>query len=311
MKITVCGAGGYIGSRLVAYLEQQGHEHITAVTSRPNTDPFRSTNVHWTFGDLRSAAYCDEVVKGSEWVFNLAASVGGIGFVTTGGVKCLSNVVINTHLLDSSFKAHVSQYFFASSSCVYPSLDCPLREDMLWSGPPMGGYGLEKLFSEQLTKAYNDEKLLPTCIGRYHGIYGPGDVRASGRDHVATALAKKVIHAKRSGVHEIAIWGDGEQTRSFLYVDDAVEATARIMHRGVGGPVNIAHPEPVSVNQLVSALEEIACVKLTRFYQKNAPVGRTHKTSDNTLLRKSLNWEPETALIDGMRKLYNELWETT
>lgn len=316
-RIVVCGAGGYVGKRLVAALVASGQKDIVAHYSRsPRLGMIPTDAVDVSWGDLRDPRTCEAVVHEARWVFNLAASVGGIGFVTSETSKCLGNVTINANLVEASAKAGVQRYFFASSSCVYPGYlpqhplaRVPLHESHAWPADPMGGYGLEKLFSEQLCLAYEKERKLPVSIARYHGIYGPGDVRSAGKDHVATALAKKVIQAKLSGVHEIAIWGDGSQTRSFLFIDDCVEGTIRLMERGVSGPVNLAHPEPASVNQLVDVLEEIAAVKLTRFYQPDAPTGRQHKTSDNTLLRKSLNWEPETSLLDGMRALYNELWD--
>jgi nucleoside-diphosphate-sugar epimerase len=242
--------------------------------------------------------------------FNFAASVGGIRFVQGNTAEALENVLINTNLARECAQAGVQRYFFASSSCVYPGcLETPLRETDAMPADPMGGYGWEKLFSERLCQAFAAERNLPCTILRYHGIYGPGDVRPAGRDHVATAIAKKVIHAKLSGVHEISIWGDGEQQRSFLYVDDCVEGTYRAMSRGITGPMNLAHPEPMTVNELVSHFEEIAGVKLTRFYNAEAHRGRHVKVSDNSLLRKHLNWEPETPHRDGLRALYNELWD--
>lgn len=308
-KIVVCGAGGYVGQRLVNFLVSRGMSGIVAVTSPKSfvkfADPVERLGV-----DLRDPKACVRAVEGARWVFNLAASVGGIGFVKANASMCLENVLINTNLVRASADEGVAGYFFASSSCVYPGhKDGDLIESDAWPADPMGGYGLEKLFSEQLCLAFAAERNLPVTIARYHGIYGPGDVREAGRDHVCTALAKKVIHAKLSGVHEIAIWGNGEQTRSLLYINDCVEGTYRLMVRGVSGPVNLAHPNPVSVNQIVSVLEEIAAVKLTRFYQPDAPTGRQHKTSSNWLLGEYLNWQPETPLIDGMRALYNELWD--
>lgn len=307
-KIVVCGAGGYVGQRLVKLLVNRGHENIVAFSSRPSE---RSpAGVEYLVGDLRRREACERAVHNARWVFNLAASVGGIGFVSSETSKCLTNVLINTQLVEEAAKAGVSQYFFASSSCVYPSgADAPFRECDAYPANPMGGYGWEKLFSERVCLSFAEERNLPVCIARYHGIYGPGDVRSVGKDHVATALAKKVIHAKRSGIHEISIWGDGEQTRSLLYIDDCVDGTYIQMMRGVRGPINLAHPKPVSVNQIVTVLEEIAGVKLTRFYQPNAPTGRQHKVSDNLRLRETLNWEPEVSLVDGMRKLYNQLWD--
>jgi len=303
-RIVVCGANGYVGRRLVSFLVERGHENVLAV-SRPGAKLF-GPGVKFFGADLRNQSACEVAVQDARWVFNLAASVGGISFVQTHGAECLANVVINTQLVEASKNSGVQRYFFASSSCVYPDgINRPLVESDAYPAQPMGGYGMEKLFSEQLCQAF----ALPTTIARYHGIYGPGDVRAVGSDHVVTALARKVVQAKISGVHEIAIWGDGEQTRSLLYIDDCVEGTYRLMQRGVPGPVNLAHPDSVSVNVIVDVLEDCAGVKLKRFYSEDAPVGRRYKTSDNRLLRESLNWEPETKLRDGLNAVYRELWD--
>lgn len=307
-KVIVCGAGGYVGSRLVKYLSERC-DNVVAVSSRPVKDLPPGVEARCGL-DLRQRESCALAVKGARWVFNLAARVGGIEFVQSNTAEALTNVLINTHLVEEAYRAGANQYFFASSSCVYPpGLNRPLQESDCLPANPMGGYGWEKLYSEMVTNYFGVERNFPTCIARYHGIYGPGDSRPKGRDHVATALTKKVIHAKLSGTREISIWGDGEQTRSFLFINDCIEGTYRLMRRGVQGPVNLANPRAHSVNQLVDVLEEISGVKLTRFYQPNAPVGRQIKVSDNTFLRKSLNWEPETSLLDGMRALYNQEWD--
>lgn len=311
-RIIVCGASGYVGRRLLEYLVDLGHQNVVGVAGRlaSVTPAMWQLPVEWISGNLREREFCRQVVTGARHVYNLAASVGGIGFVQTHGAECLTNVLINTHLVEESAKAGVQQYFFASSSCVYPDgIDRPLKESDAYPASPMGGYGVEKLFSEQLCQAYTYDKALLTCIARYHGIYGPLDARPTGSDHVVTALAKKVVQAKISGVHEIAIWGDGTQTRSLLYIADCVEGTCRMMQRGTRGPINLAHPEPVTVNQIVDVLEDCAAIKLTRFYQPGAPTGRRYKTSDNSALRKALNWEPETRLRDGLNAVYRELWD--
>lgn len=309
--IVVCGAGGYVGSRLVKYLREKQHLEVRAIFSK--LPPGDLDGGEYLFGDLKDRAFCASVVKDARWVFNLAASVGGIGYVASHNADCLANVLINTNLVLESAKAGVSRYFFASSSCVYPDASVPLLEsysDQFCStGGPMGGYGWEKLYSEQLCLAFAAEKNLPCSIARYHGIYGPDDNRAAGRDHVVASICRKIINAKITQTPEICIWGDGTQTRSLLHVDDCVEGTYRLMKQEVTGPVNLAHPVPVSVNDIVDAFEDITGFTCTRFYQKDPPVGRKHKVSDNTLLQKSLNWQPATDHKEGFREVYRRMWE--
>lgn len=296
MKITVCGSSGYVGRHLVKYLETRGH------------DVLRWTRDH---GDLMNPAAAIAAAEDAEMVFNLAASVGGIGYVSQERSKCLLSSVINANLLQACAAYGVNNYFFASSSCVYPenSFGIASTECAAYPANPTTDYGWEKLFSERLCAAFSAERKLPTTVARFHGIYGPGDVRPDGRDHVIAALAKKVVDAKFSGRHEIAIWGDGSQTRSFLFIDDCIEGIWRLASKGVPGPVNLANSECVSVNEIVTILEDIAGVKLTRFYSTTAPVGCQHKTSNNALLRKSLDWEPMTPLRAGLEDVYRDLYD--
>lgn len=309
-KVLVAGAGGYVGSRLVRRLLELGKE-VVAVSSRPvDRWTHRCTGAEALSLDLREYGACQRAVFGVDKVYNLAASVGGIGFVESNYATCLVNSLINTNLLRASALEGVSRYFFASSSCVYPSgIDCPLRESDAHPASPMGGYGWEKLFSEQVCLAFEKERVLPVTIARYHGIYGPGDTREEGKDHVVTALAKVFAKAKRAGDKTVRIWGDGLQTRSLLYIDDCVEGTLRLMDAEIKGPVNLAHPTPVSVNDILLALEEVSAFHPQRFYDLSAPRGRQHKVSDNMKLRGALGWEPSTDLISGIRATYNACWD--
>lgn len=295
MKITVAGANGYIGKCLSNFLEAKGH-----------------TVTRWSRarGDLMNPACAIAACEDAEMVFNLAASVGGIGYVSQERTKCLLSSVINTNLLQACASYGVNNYFFASSSCVYPenSFGISLTEDAAYPANPTTDYGWEKLFSERMCAAFDAERKLPTTVARLHGVYGPHDDRPEGRDHVITALARKVVDAKLSGRHEISIWGDGTQTRSFLFINDCVEGIWRLASNGVAGPVNLANSECVSVNDIVSMLEDIAAVKLTRFYSSTAPIGCQHKVSNNALLRKTLNWEPMSPLKQGLEIVYNALW---
>lgn len=304
-KIVVCGAGGYVGRRLVEDLVRKGYTNVVAVTRKPVVTPVHGAG--YLTADLLDITHARYAVYNADLVYNLAANVGGIGFISENKGECMTSAAININLL-RSLSTNVQGYFFASSSCVYPSLVRPLTENDVFPGC-LSGYGLEKYFSEQTALAFAKEKGVPVRIARLHTVYGPGDFRGGVKDHFPTALTEKVIAAKLSGEHSIKIWGDGAQTRSLLYIDDAVEGIQKIMNRGVVGPVNLASSEKVSVNGIVSILEDIAAVKLTRFYSLDASTGCQHKTSDNTLLRESLVWEPMTSTRNGMERLYRSCWE--
>jgi len=307
--IVVAGANGFVGRRFVDFLARKGHKNIRAVgrTLVP-VYPFDYENVEYIPADLRDPYLASEVCKGADMVYNLAANVGGIGFIGKANVDCLLSSLINTNLLRGCEASGVFRYFFASSSCVYPDGGAMLEENALPANPGTG-YGWEKIFSEQMCLAFDAEKRVPCTIARFHTLYGPGDVRPPGREHVIEALCKKFIQAKMSGVHEISIWGDGNQTRSFLYIDDCLEGMYRLANSGVRGPVNLSNPESASVNQLVDYLEDISGIKPERFYNKSAPTGIQHKMTNNIRLREALGWEPSLPLKEGLRATYNDLWD--
>jgi GDP-D-mannose 3', 5'-epimerase len=295
--IVVAGGSGFVGRAFVEFLAKRNHKNVRAVS--------RATG-----HDLRDPAVALEVCKDASTVFNLAAQVGGIGYIGKHDVDCLLSSLINTNLLRACEAHKVTRYFFASSSCVYPD-GGSMRESNALPANPGTGYGWEKIFSEQMCLAFDKEKRVPCSIARFHTLYGPGDVRPGGREHVIEALCKKVIAAKLSGIHEISIWGDGSQTRSFLHVRDCVEGIYRIASSGVSGPLNLSSPESFTVNQLVDMLEDIAGIKLERFYNKSAPSGIIHKMTENTALRAALGWEPSTPLKDGLRETYQDLLDRT
>lgn len=302
-KIVVCGAGGYVGRRLVEDFVRKGYKNVWGVSRQPICIP----GARYILGDLLDIDDARRAVKDADLVYNLAAKVGGIGFISENKADCMTSAAININLL-RSLSLNVRGYFFASSSCVYPSLPRPLTENDVFPAY-LSGYGLEKYFSEQTALAFAKEKGVPVRIARLHTVYGPGDFRGGVKDHFPSALTLKVIAAKLSGVNEIRIWGDGSQTRSLLYIDDAVEGIQKIMNRGVVGPVNLASSEKVSVNGVLSIIEDIAAVKLTRFFSLDSSTGCQHKTTDNTLLRESLSWEPMTSTRDGIESLYRSCWE--
>jgi nucleoside-diphosphate-sugar epimerase len=311
--IVVAGASGFVGRALVNFLVKRGHKNIVATARTVETGlnhekcPKRQ-GVQWMQGDLRDPEFTTYICRGAEMVFNLAAQVGGISYIEKNSVECMLSSLINTNLLRACEAHKVTRYFFSSSSCVYSGSGA-MKEDTAWPANPKTGYALEKLFSERMCQAFNEEGRVPTTIARFHTLYGPGDDRPPGHEHVIEALCKKVIAAKLSGIHEITVWGDGSQTRSFLYVDDCCEGVYRLACSGVPGPVNLSGSESATVNQLVDMIEDIAAIKLERFYNKSAPVGCIHKMTENAALRAAIAWEPPTLLKDGLRKTYNWMWE--
>jgi nucleoside-diphosphate-sugar epimerase len=260
--------------------------------------------------DLQSREACQRAVHGADIVFNLAADMGGMGFIENNKALCMLSVLINTHLLMASKEAGVKRFFFASSACVYnaekqkrPEVT-PLREDDAYPAMPEDGYGWEKLFSERMCRHFQEDFGLETRVARYHNVYGPLGTYAGGREKAPAAICRKVIEAKRSGAHEIEIWGDGHQTRSFTYIDDCLQGSEMIVESEIHEPINLGSSELVTINGLVDIVEEIAGIRLARKYNLSAPKGVNGRNSDNSKIRQYLNWEPSVRLHDGMRKTY-------
>ncbi|MBV8100497.1 MAG: NAD-dependent epimerase/dehydratase family protein [Verrucomicrobia bacterium] len=316
-KIVVCGAGGFIGGHLVADLLRQGYTNIRAVDLKPAADWYQPFDqVDNLELDLQEKEACESVVAGQDVVYNLAADMGGMGFIELNKALCMLSVLINTHLLVAARKLGVSRFFFASSACVYaadkqtrPDVSA-LREEDAYPAMPEDGYGWEKLFSERMCRHFTEDFGLVTRVARYHNVYGPHGTYDGGREKAPAAVCRKVIGAKLSGNHEIEIWGDGHQTRSFQYIDDCVLGTQKIMESDVVTmPINLGSSEMVTINQLVDIVEEIAGIKLERHYKLSAPKGVKGRNSDNTLIQKLLRWEPSTPLRVGMEKTYRWIYD--
>jgi nucleoside-diphosphate-sugar epimerase len=248
-------------------------------------------------------------------VYNLAADMGGMGFIEANKAACMISVLINTHMLMAARQAGAGAYFFSSSACVYPidkqvATDAmPLREADAYPAMPEDGYGWEKLFSERMCRHFREDFGLPTHIVRFHNVYGPFGTFAGGREKAPAAICRKVIEAKLSGRHELEIWGDGEQTRSFMYIDDCLEGTRRIMAAGIADPINLGSSESVSINRLVDLAEQIAGIRLRRRYDPSAPKGVRGRNSDNTMIRRLLDWEPSVRLADGLERTYRWIYD--
>jgi GDP-D-mannose 3',5'-epimerase len=311
--IVVTGAGGFIAGSLVRYFADQGFSNIRAIDKKPLPEWYqRIPGVESLSLDLSYLDNCKRAVEGAVEVYNLAADMGGMGFIERFRVECLRSILINTHLIDEAYKAGVERYFFSSSACAYntdlqkdPNVRA-LKESDAYPAMAERGYGWEKLMSEMFCQEYWAERNLKTAIARFHNVYGPNGTWDGGREKAPAALTRKVIEAIDTGKLEIDVWGDGNQTRSFMYIDDCVKGIDMIVHcnKLIATPINLGSSELVSINKLVDMIEDIADVKLERHYDLNAPKGVAGRNSDNTFIQQILGWEPNTPLKDGLRKTY-------
>ena len=315
-KIVVCGGGGFIGGHLIADLRKQGHRDVRAVDIKPSDEWYQVfPDVENLQLDLQEKPACEQALRGAGIVYNLAADMGGMGFIENNRALCMLSVLINTHLLMAARKYGIERFFYASSACVYAadkqvSEDViPLKEGDAYPAMPEDGYGWEKLFSERMCRHFREDFGVTTRVARYHNVYGPHGTYDGGREKAPAAVCRKVIQAKSSGKHEIEIWGDGRQTRSFMYIDDCLKGTEAILNSDIMEPINLGSSEVVTINGLVDIVEEIAGLKLKRSYNLKAPKGVNGRNSDNTLIRKYLGWEPSTRLPDGMEKTYRWIYD--
>jgi nucleoside-diphosphate-sugar epimerase len=309
--VLVTGAGGFIGGHLVAELRRRGHRRVRGVDIKPLDQWYQLfDDVDNRSLDLSDLAACRQAARDGRYVFNLAADMGGMGFIELNKAACMLTVLINTHMLMAAREAGVERFFYSSSACVYAADKqtsaqvMPLREGDAYPAMPEDGYGWEKLFSERMCRHFAEDFGLITRVARYHNVYGPFGTYDGGREKAPAAVCRKVIAAQLSGSHEIEIWGDGEQTRSFTYIDDCLDGTLRLMESGVGEPLNIGSDQLVTINQLVDIVEKVAGVQLKRRYKLDAPKGVRGRNSDNTLIQERLGWAPSIRLEDGMRKTY-------
>jgi GDP-D-mannose 3',5'-epimerase len=311
--ITVTGAGGFIGGSLVRYFHDQGFTNLRGVDKKPLPEWYqRVPGVECLSMDLSQEKNCIRAVEGAKEVYNLAADMGGMGFIERFRVECMRSILINTHMLESAYRAGVERYFFSSSACAYnislqqdPNVRA-LKETDAYPAFAERGYGWEKLMSEMFCQEYTAERGMKTFIARFHNVYGPNGTWDGGREKAPAAICRKVIAARDSGKHEITIWGNGNQTRSYMFIEDCVRGIDMIMHCEslVATPINLGSSELLSVNELVSIAEEIGGVKLERKYDLSAPRGVAGRNSDNTFIQETLGWEPSTPFHDGLAKTY-------
>ena len=309
-QILVTGAGGFIGGHLVKSLLASGAT-VRAVDLKPLDEWHQlsdgADNMHM---DVSDPAAARRAVHGMEEVYNLAADMGGMGFIENNKALCMLTVLTSTNMLLAARDAGVARFFYSSSACVYAADKqetadvVPLREADAYPAMPEDGYGWEKLFSERMARHFREDFGLKTRIARYHNVYGPYGTWDGGREKAPAAVCRKVATAKMTGNHEIEIWGDGEQTRSFMYIDDCVKGTRMIMRSDVDEPLNLGSDHLVTINQLVDIVEGIAGVHLERHYNLDAPKGVRGRNSDNTLIKQRLGWAPATSLEEGLEKTY-------
>jgi nucleoside-diphosphate-sugar epimerase len=313
--VVVAGAGGFIGGHLVKDLLNEG-ARVRAVDVKPPDEWFqRHEGADCQVLDLRELPACRTALEGASVVYNLAADMGGMGFIENNKALCMLSVLINTHLLMASREAGVGRYFYSSSACVYAaqkqtSPDVrPLKEEDAYPAAPEDGYGWEKLFSERMCRHFHEDFGIATRVARYHNVYGPHGTWAGGREKAPAAICRKVIEAKLSGRHEIEIWGDGKQTRSFQYIEDCIKGTQLLMASDHAEPLNIGSEELVTIDQLVDMAEDIAGVRLKRRYNLQAPRGVAGRNSDNTRIRQVLGWAPEIPLRAGLERTYAWIYD--
>ncbi len=313
--ILVAGAGGFIGGHLVADLLQAGHR-VRAVDIKPFSEWFQRFDAADNLElDLRDRAACQQASVGVQSVYNLACDMGGIGFIETHKADCMVSVLINTQMLLAARDCGVERYFYSSSACVYAadkqtSADVvPLKEEDAYPAMPEDGYGWEKLFSERMCRHFREDYGITTRVARYHNVYGPEGSWDGGREKAPAAMCRKVAQAKLSGRHEIEIWGDGTQTRSFMYIDDCLIGTKMLLASDVDEPLNLGSDELVTINGLVSIVEDIAGIELKRSYKLDAPKGVNGRNSDNTRISERLGWAPSIKLRDGLEKTYAWIYD--
>jgi nucleoside-diphosphate-sugar epimerase len=310
-RVVVCGAGGFIGGHLVKHLKAAGISEIRAVDIKPLDEWYQKTpGVENLSLDLQSRDNCYQAAQGVDAVFQLAADMGGMGFIENNRALCMLSVLTNTHMLLAAKDQGVKRFFYASSACVYngekqtnPEV-VALKEEDAYPALPEDGYGWEKLFSERMCRHFEEDFGMQCRVARFHNVYGPHGTWNGGREKAPAAICRKVIEAKISGAREIEIWGDGNQTRSFMYIDDCIKGVEAIFASEIHEPINLGSSELVTINQLVDIVERIADIKLKRTYNLKAPKGVNGRNSDNTKIKEYLGWEPSIRLKDGMAKTY-------
>lgn len=315
-SVIVAGGGGFIGGHLVARMKEAGYKRIRSVDRKPLEEWYQvHEGVENVVADLSRLEPARAACEGMQHVYMLAADMGGMGFIENNKALCMLSVLTSTHMLEAARDAGVDRFFYSSSACVYNADKqrdanvVPLKEEDAYPAMPEDGYGWEKLFTERMCRHFREDFGLKARVARYHNVYGPHGTWDGGREKAPAAVCRKVIQAKLSGKHEIEIWGDGNQTRSFMYIDDCLKGTQMFLENDVIDPLNLGSDEIVTINGLVDIVEDIAGIKLKRNYNLNAPKGVNGRNSDNTLIKEKFGWAPEIKLRDGMERTYAWIYD--
>ncbi len=313
-KFLIAGAGGFIGGHLVSKLLKDGHEVICA-DIKPLEYWFQIFDKNKNFSlDLKQYENCLKVTSDVDYIYNMACNMGGMGFIENNKAECMLSVLINTNLLRASMENKVKKYFFSSSACVYNASKQKeifikgLKETDAYPADPEDGYGWEKLFSERMCRHFTEDFGLETRVARYHNVYGPMGTFDGGREKAPAALCRKIINAKLKNQNEIEVWGDGKQTRSFMYIEDCIKGTINLFESNDSNVFNIGSEEQVSINQMIEIIEEIANFKVKKKYLLDKPLGVRGRSSDNTFIRQKLNWDTEITLKQGLEKTYEWIY---
>ena len=310
MKICIAGAGGFIGGHLAKSLFDEGAK-IVCSDIKPYELWFQTNENYKNFNlDLKEYENCLKITEGADYVYNMACNMGGMGFIENNKAECMLSVLINTNLLRACLVNNVKKYFFSSSACVYNSTKQSdvfvpgLKESDAYPADPEDGYGWEKLFSERMCRHFKEDFKLETRVLRYHNVYGPLGTYDGGREKAPAALCRKIALAKMNKINQIDVWGDGEQTRSFMYIDDCIEGTKKIFNSDSSDVYNLGSDEQVSINQMIEIIEEIADYKVKKNYLLDKPKGVRGRSSDNTKIISHFNWSPSIKLKQGLEKTY-------
>ena len=309
-RFLVTGAGGFIGGHLVSSLLDDGHE-VIAADIKPIENWFQVFEKNKNHSlDLKEYENCLEVTKGVDFIYNMACNMGGMGFIENNKAECMLSVLVNTNLLRACLVNKIKKYFFSSSACVYNgdkqtnTFIQGLKESDAYPAMPEDGYGWEKLFSERMCRHFYEDYGLETRVARYHNVYGPYGTFDGGREKAPAALCRKLINAKNSGEKKIDVWGDGEQTRSFMFISDCIKGTKKIFESDCREVLNIGSEEQVSINQMIKIIEEISKYEVQKNYQLDKPKGVRGRSSNNDLVRDKLNWDCEVDLRSGLKATY-------
>ena len=314
MRILVCGAGGFIGGHLVKDLINDGHD-LVCVDVKPFEYWFQIYEKNKNFSlDLKEYENCLKVTENIDYIYNMACNMGGMGFIENNKAECMLSVLINTNILRSCIQNNVKKYFFSSSACVYNASKQKktfidgLKESDAYPADPEDGYGWEKLFSERMCRHFSEDFGIDTRVVRYHNVYGPEGTYDGGREKAPAAICRKIVQAKIDKKNIIDVWGDGEQTRSFMYIDDCIKGTKMIFNSKSQDVYNLGSSEQVSINQMIDLIEEIAEYKVKRNYQLDKPKGVRGRSSDNNKILRDFNWQPSISLRDGLNKTYKWIY---